>query len=241
MRTIYLSPSQHGTGANRCLKKGCYEDKHTRPMAEAAAKYLEKAGFKVIIAKKNTSMAYRCQESDRVGADLHIPIHTNAAGASARYLMFMAIRTDGEYRDIFEAVAYHMEKIYPGSLEAKFVKRTDLYEINAPKAKTFYCEMGFHTNKTDVNSFIHNPDPIGKALAQGICDYYGVSLEETEGEFKVKVTSSALNIRTGPGTNYDKAGVIKDKGVYTITETDGTWGKLKSEAGWISLNYCKKL
>jgi uncharacterized protein YgiM (DUF1202 family) len=152
--------------------------------------------------------------------------------------MFMAIRTDGEYRDIFEAVAYHMEKIYPGSLEAKFVKRTDLYEINVPKAKTFYCEMGFHTNKTDVNSFIHNPDPIGKALAQGICDYYGVELEN---DYKVQVTASALNIRSGPGTDHDITGVIKDKGTYTITETDGSWGKLKSGAGWISLKYCRRL
>lgn len=180
-KVIYFSPSNHGVNVNRCLKAGCYEDKHTRPIADAAAKYLKKSGFTVYVAAKNTTMAARCAESNKVGADLHIPIHTNASGtASARYLMFMCIKTTGEYKKLFDAVSPFMESIYPGETDAHFVVRKDLYEINAPKAKTFYCELGFHTNKTDCDSFIHNPDPIGKALAQGICKYYGVDFNDGE-------------------------------------------------------------
>lgn len=71
----------------------------------------------------------------------------------------------------------------------------------------------------------------------------------TPTEFKpylVRVTDSALNIRKGAGTNYGINGCIKDKGVYTIVaEANGQgatkWGKLKSGAGWISLDYTKKL
>lgn len=64
--------------------------------------------------------------------------------------------------------------------------------------------------------------------------------------YRVKVTASVLNIRKGPGTNYSTNGSIKDKGVYTIVaESDGQgaskWGKLKSGAGWISLDYCTKV
>jgi hypothetical protein len=59
--------------------------------------------------------------------------------------------------------------------------------------------------------------------------------------FQVQVTIDELNIRKGPGTNYAVAGSIKDKGVYTIVETNGDWGKLKSGAGWIHLGYTKKL
>ena len=66
----------------------------------------------------------------------------------------------------------------------------------------------------------------------------------TEG-YLVKVKADVLNIRKGPGTNYDLAGQIKDHGVYTIVaESDGQgaskWGKLKSGAGWISLDYVEK-
>lgn len=184
-KVIFLSPSNHGINVNKCLKSGCYEDKHTRPMAEATKKYLELNGFEVHIAKKGTSMAERCAESDRVGADLHIPIHTNAAGdKSARYLMFMCLKTTGEYRELFDAISPYLEAIYPNKKEAVFVSRTDLFEINKPKAKTFYCEMGFHTNKTDVEKFIHKPDPIGKALAKGICKYYGVKFKDITEEKK---------------------------------------------------------
>ena len=64
--------------------------------------------------------------------------------------------------------------------------------------------------------------------------------------YLVKVTTGVLNIRTGPGTNYDKNGAIRDKGTYTIVEEASglgasLWGKLKSGAGWISLDYTKKV
>ncbi len=63
--------------------------------------------------------------------------------------------------------------------------------------------------------------------------------------YKVRITVTDLNIRKGPGTNNARAGVVKP-GVYTIvSEATGKgatlWGKLKSGAGWVSLDYCKKI
>lgn len=63
--------------------------------------------------------------------------------------------------------------------------------------------------------------------------------------YKVKVTIKNLRIRKGAGTNTQSLGFISP-GVYTIVEeSNGTgatkWGKLKSGAGWISLDYCKKV
>ena len=57
-------------------------------------------------------------------------------------------------------------------------------------------------------------------------------------EFMIKVLADELNIRTGPGTQYQSVGVLKKNEAYTIVEVNsqGTWGKLKSGAGWISLN-----
>ncbi|MCQ2354944.1 MAG: SH3 domain-containing protein, partial [Clostridia bacterium] len=69
--------------------------------------------------------------------------------------------------------------------------------------------------------------------------------QETFKPYLVKINTSALNIRKGAGTNYAKTGCITNRGVYTIVaESDGQgaakWGKLKSGAGWISLDYCIK-
>lgn len=59
--------------------------------------------------------------------------------------------------------------------------------------------------------------------------------------FKVRVEIDNLNIRKGPGTNYDKVGKIP-VGVFTINEVQNkNWGKLKSNAGWICLDYVKKI
>ncbi len=65
--------------------------------------------------------------------------------------------------------------------------------------------------------------------------------------YLVEVTATDLNIRKGPGTNYGKTGKYTGKGVFTITEeragtgSNKGWGKLKSGAGWISLDYVKRL
>lgn len=64
--------------------------------------------------------------------------------------------------------------------------------------------------------------------------------------YQVKVTANTLNIRSGAGTNYSRVGKIEDNGVYTIVaESDGVgatkWGKLKSDKGWISLDYVQRL
>lgn len=61
--------------------------------------------------------------------------------------------------------------------------------------------------------------------------------------FKVKIGVDYLNIRTGPGTNYVQTGRYTGQGIFTIVEVrEGSgsisgWGRLKSGAGWICLDY----
>ena len=63
--------------------------------------------------------------------------------------------------------------------------------------------------------------------------------------FLVKVSITDLNIRTGPGTDHAKTGKFTGIGVFTIVDVESGkgstagWGKLKSGAGWISLDYAK--
>ena len=65
--------------------------------------------------------------------------------------------------------------------------------------------------------------------------------------FLVKVSITDLNIRTGPGTDYAKTGKFTGKGVFTIVEvksgkgSTAGWGRLKSGAGWISLEYAARI
>ncbi|WP_299315085.1 SH3 domain-containing protein, partial [uncultured Halomonas sp.] len=56
----------------------------------------------------------------------------------------------------------------------------------------------------------------------------------------VKVKSSTLNVRAGVGTGHPVTTTVRRGEVFTIVETArsadcGTWGRLKSGAGWINI------
>ena len=59
--------------------------------------------------------------------------------------------------------------------------------------------------------------------------------------YKVKITADSLNVRKGAGTSYATNGSVKKGQVFTIVEEKDGWGKLKSGAGWIKLEYTKKV
>lgn len=65
--------------------------------------------------------------------------------------------------------------------------------------------------------------------------------------FLMKVSINDLNIRKGPGTDYAKTGKFTGKGVFTIVKvksgkgSTAGWGRLKSGAGWISLDYTTRI
>lgn len=63
--------------------------------------------------------------------------------------------------------------------------------------------------------------------------------------YKVQVSVTDLRIRSGPGTDTSIVKII-EPGVYTIIGEDNgpgakLWGKLKSGAGWIALDFVEKL
>ena len=65
------------------------------------------------------------------------------------------------------------------------------------------------------------------------------SNDSVDVSYNVKVTTSNLNMRTGPGTSYKTCGYIKP-GTYAITQESNGWGKLSSNGYWIALKYTSK-
>lgn len=59
--------------------------------------------------------------------------------------------------------------------------------------------------------------------------------------YLVKITADVLNVRAGAGTGYKINTTVKKNEVFTIVGESNGWGKLKSGAGWISLNYTMKV
>ena len=73
---------------------------------------------------------------------------------------------------------------------------------------------------------------------------YSSSIEVSKPDFTpylIRITVDVLNVRSGAGTNYKITTQVKKNELYTIVAESGKWGKLKSGAGWICLDYVKKV
>ena len=73
------------------------------------------------------------------------------------------------------------------------------------------------------------------------------TMTDADCPFVVRVSISDLNIRKGAGTNTAKTGKYTGVGSFTIVQvktgkgSTAGWGKLKSGAGWISLDYAERI
>lgn len=107
---------------------------------------------------------------------------------------------------------------------------------DAQSQKGAFYDLSNAKKCADKNKGYSVFDESGKAV-------YTSKTTNSASSFKVQISISDLNIRKGPGTNYATTGKFTEKGVFTIVETkQGTgsakgWGKLKSGAGWIALDY----
>lgn len=145
-------------------------------------------------------------------------------------------------------LAAQVTKKLGGSSDSSATTTTDtLYRVRKTWADSksqlgAYKVLANAKKKADENPGYSVFDESGKVVYSG----KSTTTTTTFTPYLVKVTTDVLNIRNGAGTNYGKNGAIRDKGVYTIVaEANGLgatkWGKLKSGAGWISLDYTKKV
>lgn len=109
---------------------------------------------------------------------------------------------------------------------------------NAASQKGAFRDLANAKQCADANPGYCVFDPAGKAVYPE---------QKSSVPYAVRVSVSDLNIRKGSGTNYAKTGQYTRKGVFTIVaESTGVgstkgWGKLKSGAGWISLDLVTRI
>lgn len=166
----YLSPSDQT--ANKYAYGNTNEAAVCRKIADACEAALKRCGFEV---KNNQtdSMTARVAESDKWGADLHLPIHTNAYNGKTSGTRLFCWDTKGEGYKASKAILDKLAPLTPGTSESITADKT-LYEIKTPKAPTAYVEVDFHDVAEVAKWIIENTVVIGEAIAEGVCAYFGV-------------------------------------------------------------------
>ncbi|MGO5070519.1 hypothetical protein [Roseburia faecis] len=105
----------------------------------------------------------------------------------------------------------------------------------------------FKNDMADKHTGYEVYDWNGKQIYPEVADGAAGGMTNADCPFMVKVSIPDLNIRKGAGTNTAKTGIYTGVGVFTILEvksgkgSDAGWGRLKSGAGWISLDYCQRM
>lgn len=231
-------------------------------MAKYCKEYLENNGVIVYMSQadlndESQSANDVLNEIAKFNPDFAVDIHVNAGGGDG-FECYIGI--SGLCNELAKNIEAEIKAIGQNSRGIKTKKGSDgrdyYYFIRCTACAAIILEGAFVDNKADAAQIDSDADckAFGVAYAKGILKTLGIKDNGSVPEKKptptksylVKVTANALNIRAGAGTNYEVVGCIRDKGVYTIVaEASGEgadkWGKLKSGAGWIALDFTKKV
>ena len=170
-KKVFLSPSNQYD--NVYAYGNTTEGVQCGKIAEACKTALIRNGIDVMLMH-DESMQEKCQKSNAFGADLHVPIHTNAANGKVSGTRMFCYSASGEGMKACKAIFNVLAPITPGTSENIKVN-TSLYEIRVPNAPTAYIEVDFHDNPTAAKWIVENTTLIGETIAKGICNYFGIT------------------------------------------------------------------
>ena len=145
------------------------------------------------------------------------------------------------------------DKAYAALIEllVDICKRNDIKELKWKGDKSLIGQVDkqnmtvhrWFANKSCPGDFLYErhgaiADAVNKKLGVTTTTPSVPTIEETtKFPYLVKINTAILNVRAGAGTNYKVNTQVKKNQIYTIVDEKDGWGKLKSGAGWISLNY----
>lgn len=175
---VFLSPSDQTR--NTYATGGTSEDVQCGKIALAAKAALERCGFEVGLLQYAT-MAEKCAASDAMGAELHVPIHSNGFDGKVSGTRIFYFADGGNGQKAAKAILARLGAITPGAPD--FTRAYPaLYEVRVPKASTAYIETDFHDVPAVSDWIIGHTMEIGEAICAGICDYFVVPYVSAGGE-----------------------------------------------------------
>ncbi len=220
MKKIYLSPSNQDN--NMYAVGGTNECEQCNKIAQAAKEALERCGFDVKKAPQGQAMYTSIYESNNWGADLHVPIHTNASNGMAKGTLMMVYDEIGQLAA--QPIMENICEITPSHYSYGIRIDKSLAEINSTNAMATYIEVDFHDNPESAAWIIDNVNVIGEAICKGICSYYKVRYNGP-----VLPTPSSVIWEFKEGNWYcNKTNWVLDKDKWYFTDENG-----KMQTGWL--------
>lgn len=196
--------------------------------------------------KTDVTLYNRVKRANKWGADIFISIHHNA-GVKGKSGGGTVVYHYGQADDKQRAERLYKAVVAETGLKGNRslpVAKGNFYVINNTTAPALLLENGFMDSKTDVPIILSEAH--AEKTARGLCSFLVEEFNlQLRGDFRVKIYTK-LPIRSGPGVDYSwttqcPAGVFTIKSVKSGAGSASGWGELKSGAGWIPLDFAKRV
>ena len=175
---IFLSPSSQPE--NTYAYGNTNEQEQCRRIADATQAALERCGFEVKNDQQHT-MEGRIEASNAWGADLHLPIHTNAFNGKVCGTRLFAYAKPSESWNCALKIFNTLAPVTPGTSE-NIKTYPGLFELKKARKLAVYIEVDFHDVESVARWIIDHPKEIGEAITKGVCDYFDVDYVAPEAE-----------------------------------------------------------
>lgn len=245
MIKVFISAG-HGGKDPGAIGNGLKEKNLNLAIAMACAKYLGNNNILVKLSRQtdeNDPVGEEVLEANHFYADLAVSFHENAGKGNGSETYYYADCEKGK------ALARCLENasISLGQNSRGIKPTKSLYFINKTAMPAVLVETAFIDNAADI-SIIDNKEKqaaFGRVYGEAILDYINHTTAPPDSVpkpadllIKAKVP---LNVRKGPGVEYQVTGELDTQYKYTIIQEaqaldGGTWGKLKSGWGWVNVS-----
>lgn len=263
---ICLDAGHFGKYNQSPVDKAYYESDMVWKLHKILAKKLKKLGFQVVVTRssqeKDRGLFSRGMAAK--GCDMFLSLHSNAASKESVDYPVVYRGYDKDHDTFANAlakvIAGVMGTVQMGREAIRKGTNGEYYGVmrgaRAAGVEDYYIvEHSFHTNKKAAKWLLDdkNLEKLADAECKVIVEHFKKKgqkkkrpqEEKRSGSFKVRTTCDSLRIRSGAGEEYRVTGSIDEKegkkNLYTIIETKGNWGKLKSGAGWIFLGFTERV
>ena len=261
------------TPGKRSPDNSLYEWEFNNDMQNRLQKRLKELGFDVYLTNPNPAtvkdipLSTRAANANNQWAKkgkpnaLFVSLHANAYGVwttANGVEVYHAKNASARSKSCASVMCKHihnaLKKVRSGSVNrgVKCENFTVIYKASMP---SILIEYAFYTNREDLKVLKNNRAELCEATVQALCESFGVAYKKpgvaaqpaaSASSFLVKIIydgKEGLNIRADASTSSAIKGQVYKNQVFTIVEVKNGFGKLKSGAGWISMNskYVKKM
>ena len=175
MPSVFLSPSLQEWNP---YVNGGSEEYYMNLVADAIEPYLRASGIVYARNSPSQTLSQAIAQSNAGSYDLHLAIHSNAAGAqnsgTVRGTDVYYYPASAKGKRAAEIIAENYRNIYPLPDKVKTVASASLAELRRTKAPAVLIETAYHDNLADAEWIQESIGAIGRNLAQSIAQFLGV-------------------------------------------------------------------